>query len=70
MIEIIKGGLIETDEHLLNLMRESSQIVVPEDDELELTHWWLLPEDGIETTYVGTIATFDMFVRERNGGLQ
>jgi hypothetical protein len=70
MVEIIGCGAIETDDHLRQLARRYGQIAIPADDDLDLTHWWLLRDDGVETIYVGTIATFDAFVRERNGGLQ
>jgi hypothetical protein len=69
MIEVIGCGTIESDDHVLQLARAYLRIVIPEDDELNLTHWWLLRDNGVETIYIGTIATFETFVKEQNGGL-
>ena len=70
MIEIVRNGLIGSDERLFSLLRTHAQIVVPADDDLELTHWWVIRQDGAEALYVGNLETFDTYVIERNGGLQ
>jgi hypothetical protein len=71
MIEIIKNGTLETGDQLKELMNYYGQVIIPtEDEDLELTHWWAIREDGSEVLYVGTPETFMTYVRERNGGVQ
>ena len=71
MLEIVKDGLIEGDDQLSVLVQKYGQVVMPnEDDDLDLTHWWVIRDDGVEALYVGTEDTFATYVRERNGGLQ
>jgi hypothetical protein len=70
MLEIIRDGLVENDEQLLALIKEHEQAVIPSDDDLVLTHWWVIRDDGVETLYVGTAETFDGYVREQNGDVQ
>ena len=71
MLEILKGGLIESDDQLSALTQSYGQIVIPnEDEDLELTHWWIIRDDGVESLYVGTEETFATYVKEQNGGLQ
>ena len=70
MLEIVKDGLIESDDQLTAL-ENFGQVVIPNDnDHLDLTHWWVIRDDGVEALYVGTEETFATYVRERNGGLQ
>lgn len=71
-MEILKSGLIESDYQLLELTQGFRQLVIPDedDDDLELTHWWVINEDGAEILYVGTPETFTTYVEERNGGIQ
>ena len=46
-------------------------VVIPsENEDLDLTHWWVIRDDGAEILYVGTPETFAGYVRERNGGVQ
>jgi len=66
MLQILKNGLIETDEQIKTLSKLYGQIVIPKED-LELTHWWLVREDGAEMLYVGTEETFGTYIGERNG---
>ena len=71
MLEFVKDGLIESDDQLSALAQSCEQVVIPnEDDDLDLTHWWIIRDDGVESLYVGTDETFATYVRERNGGLQ
>ena len=71
MIEIVKDGLIGSDDQILALVESYGQVVIPNDnDDLDLTHWWVIRDDGVESLYVGTEETFATYVRERNGGLQ
>ena len=71
MLEIVKDGLIESDDQLTALVESFGQVVIPnENDDLDLTHWWVIRDDGVEALYVGNEDTFATYVRERNGGLQ
>ena len=43
-------------------------MVIPnEDEDLDLTHWWLIRDDGKEMLYVGTQETFATYITERDG---
>jgi hypothetical protein len=66
MLEILKGGLIESDTQVMELSKRYGQIVFPDED-LDLTHWWLMRDDGIEILYVGTFETFATYMKERDG---
>ena len=71
MMEIVKNGIIETDDQLTELTEQYGQIVIPsENEDLDLTHWWVIRDDGSEMLYIGTLETFTTYIRERNGGLQ
>ena len=70
MVEILKEGLIESDDQVSMLVQSYKQVVLPNDDDLDLTHWWVIRDDGVETLYLGTAETFSTYVREQNGGLQ
>jgi len=71
MVEIVKSGTVECDKHLMELAESYGEVVLPgENDDLELTHWWVIREDGAEMLYVGTPDTFTAYVQERNGGIQ
>jgi hypothetical protein len=71
MLEIVKGGIIETDDQLMELTKQYGQVVIPtEDENLDLTHWWVIRDDGAEMLYVGTPETFTTYIEERNGGVQ
>ncbi|HEY3443599.1 MAG TPA: hypothetical protein VGK29_22770 [Paludibaculum sp.] len=71
MIEVVKSGTAESDKHLMELAERYGQVVFPtEDDDLDLTHWWVVREDGAELLYLGTPDTFSTYVQERNGGVQ
>jgi hypothetical protein len=37
------------------------------DEDMDLTHWWLMKDDGIEMLYVGTQETFATYIKERDG---
>jgi hypothetical protein len=69
MLEILKSGLIESDAQVMELADRSGRIVIPnEDEDLDLTHWWLMRDDGTEMLYVGTLETFATYIKEREGG--
>ena len=70
MFEIVKDGIIETNDQLLELAKQYEQLVIPSDEDLYLTHWWVLRDDGAEMLYAGTPETFAAYIRERNGGVQ
>lgn len=68
MLEILKRGLIESDEQVMELVERYGQIIMPnENEDLDLTHWWLMRDDGIEILYVGTFETFATYMKERDG---
>jgi hypothetical protein len=70
MFEIVKAGLIDTDDELKELTKRYGQVLIPgEDEDIDLTHWWVIREDGAEMLYVGTPETFTTYVKERNGGI-
>jgi hypothetical protein len=70
-LEILQSGLIETDDQLMELTERYGQVVIPsENEDLDLTHWWVIKEDGNVILYVGTPETFDTYVIEQNGGVQ
>lgn len=70
MLEIITSGQIDGEQDLVALLNDHDQIVLPNDEDADLTHWWTFRDNGLETVYVGTPATFAAFVSERNGGVQ
>jgi hypothetical protein len=70
MLEIVKDGIIETDDQVMELARQYGQVVVPNDDEGDVTHWWVIRDDGVEMVYLGTPETFTVYIEERNGGVQ
>lgn len=68
MLEILKRGLIESDAQVMELVERYGQVVIPNENEnLYLTHWWLMREDGIEMLYVGTLETLATYIKERDG---
>jgi hypothetical protein len=70
-VEILNSGLIESEDHLVELTHGYRQLVIPnENDDLDLTHWWVIKEEGTEILYVGTPETFTTYVKERNGGIR
>lgn len=71
MLEILQNGVIESDAQLMELTERCGQVVIPnENEDLDLTHWWLIKDDGAEMLYVGTPETFTIYIKERNGGVQ
>jgi hypothetical protein len=71
MLEILEDGLVESDDQLFGLAERYSHMVIPsEDEDLDLTHWWIIRDEGVEMLYVGTPETFTIYVKERNGGIQ
>ena len=68
MFEILKRALIESDAQVMELTERHGQIVIPEED-LDLTHWWLMRDDGTEMLYVGTPETFARYIKAREGGV-
>jgi hypothetical protein len=70
-VEILNSGLIESDDQLIRLADGFGQLVFPsENDDLDLTHWWVIKDEGTEILYVGTPDTFTTYIKERNGGIQ
>jgi hypothetical protein len=70
-MEIVKDGIFENSDQLMELAGEYGRVVIPdEDDNLDLTHWWVIRDDGGEILYVGTPETFTTYIKESNGGLQ
>lgn len=70
MFEIVNDGIIDTDEQLMELTKQYGQVVIPnQDEDLDLTHWWVIRDDGAEMLYVGTPETFATYIEERNGGV-
>ncbi len=47
-LEILQGGLIESDDQLMELTERHRQLVIPNDEDLELTNWWVITEDGAD----------------------
>jgi hypothetical protein len=71
MLEILASGVIESEDQLLELTERSSQVIIPNgNDDLDLTHWWIVRDDGEEMLYIGTLDTFTAYTKERNGGVQ
>ena len=71
MFEIVNSGIIDTEEQLMELTKQYGQVVIPnQDEDLDLTHWWVIQDDGAEMLYVGTPETFTTYIGERNGGVQ
>ncbi len=66
MLEFLKHGLIESDAQVMELSKLYGQIVFPYGD-LELTHWWLIRDDGTEILYVGTHEALATYIKERGG---
>ena len=66
MLEFLKSGLIESDAQVIELSERYGKIVIPGED-LDLTHWWLIRDDGTEMLYVGTPETLATYIRERDG---
>jgi hypothetical protein len=55
----------------MELTERYGKVVIPsENEDLDLTHWWVIQEDGKVMLYVGTPETFDTYVMEQNGGVQ
>lgn len=71
MLEIVKNGIIENDDEVMALTEQYGRVVIPSDNEdLELTDWWVIRDGGSDMLYVGTPETFTTYIRERNGGVQ
>ncbi len=70
-MEIWQSGSVESDDQLMELAQRYGEIVIPTDNSgLELTHWWVICDEGRQMLYVGTPETFTTWVKERNGGVQ
>jgi len=67
MLEILKHGLIESEAQVMDLVERYGQMVMPKvNEDLDLTHWFLIREDGIEMLYVGTPETLATYINERD----
>ncbi len=53
MFNIIESGLIESDEQLKEFAERYGMIIIPSEEDLDLSHWWLIKDDGTEMLYVG-----------------
>lgn len=68
MLEILKSGLVESDVQLMELAERYGHVIMSNENlHLDLSHWWLLREDGAEMLYVGTRETFAVYMKEREG---
>jgi len=64
----VLGRRFETDAQLVELTKQYGQVVIPNHDEdLDLTHWWVIRDGGAEILYLGTPETFTTYIEERNG---
>lgn len=71
MLEILSSGFIESDDQLIQLADRYARLVIPsENEDLDLTHWWVIKDEGTEMLYVGTPETFTTYIRDRNGDVQ
>jgi hypothetical protein len=66
-MEILREGLAETEEQLKGLILEFNQVVFPADDDVDITHFWVTRNDGVEMLYLGTPDTFATYIRESSG---
>jgi hypothetical protein len=70
-MDLVETGILESDRQIMELAERYGTVVIPsENDDLDLTHWWVIRDNGAEILYVGTPETFAGYVRERNGGVQ
>jgi hypothetical protein len=70
VMDLVDAGLLQSDRQIMELAERYGTMVVPsQNEDLELTHWWVVRDDGAEILYVGTPETFAGYVRERNGGI-
>ncbi len=53
MFNIIETGLIESDDQIKEFAERHGTIIIPSEEDLDLTHWWLIKDDGTEMLYVG-----------------
>jgi hypothetical protein len=69
-MEVVSEGPLESQEQLIELAERYRTVVVPDDDDQDVNHWWVVRDRGEETLYVGNPGTFALFVQERTGGIQ
>jgi hypothetical protein len=55
---------------MMGLAERCGRMVLPGDEDLDVTHWWIIKDDGVEMLYVGTPATFTTYIKDHNGGTQ
>jgi len=55
MLEILRDGSIESGEQIMELAERYGRALIPnENDDLDLTHWSVIRDDGAETLYAGS----------------
>jgi hypothetical protein len=70
-MDLVEAGVLESDRQIMELAeRYGTVVILSENEDLDLTHWWVIRDNGAEILYVGTPETFAGYVRERNGGVQ
>lgn len=69
-MDILQSGLIQSEDEFRELSQRCGQVIVPNDDDLDVTHWWVLNDGGVRVLYVGTPETFTEWIKETNGGIQ
>jgi hypothetical protein len=70
-LEILKSGLVRSPAQIKEIALNYDHIIMPDEDEdVDLTHWWVLMDDGTEMLYIGSHETFATYVKEKNGGIQ
>jgi hypothetical protein len=70
MFEIVETGTVETEKQVMELSLRYGKIVIPTDGDKDLTHWWIIREEGSDALYLGTPETFAAYTKEQNGGVQ
>ena len=66
-MEILRRGLIENEKHLTSLTLEFNELVIPNDDDTEITHFWVISgkaESDPPILYLGTPDTFATCIGE------
>ncbi len=66
-MEILRHGPIRSIDKFLDFVLRFNEVIVPRNDGLDITHFWVIRSHGVEKLYVGTPDTFDTYVREESG---
>jgi len=70
MFEVLKHGALESTEQFKELARQHRSLVLPSDEDADVTHWWVIRQEGVEILYVGSPESFAAYTGEHNGGIQ